>query len=218
MHWIRAKEPGTHQWSYYSKASPCWQGIPTAAATSPVVLTQREAPVPRHEGPAHSTTLCSISSLQHSGPHLKMGDQTTGTCSWRKSDILQSSMAKSSGFEPSVLEGWNTALAQQLCCLKASATEFMRAALSSGNLCRPNRSQLTAAASFPAQQLLCSSSLTSHQALASRRQEIALDLKVRQMPNPSPGPMLGESGNVMFRTQMCQYLFPHEKQSKLFFS
>lgn len=65
---------------------------------------------------------------------------------------------------------------------------------------------------------LCNSSLTSHHALASRKQDSALVLKVRQMPNPSPGPMLGELGNVMFRTQMCWYLFLHQKQSRLVFS
>lgn len=54
-------------------------------------------------------------------PLFKDGDQTTGTCSWKKSGILQSSMAKSPGSELSDL-------ARKLCCLKASATGSMQSA------------------------------------------------------------------------------------------
>lgn len=40
---------------------------------------------------------------------------------------------------------------------------------------------------------------------------------MRKMPKPSPGPVLGETGNVMFKTQIHQYLFPQQTQLRVVF-
>lgn len=56
------------------------------------------------EQPTHSTALCSRLPKAALGL-FKDEDQTTGTCSWKKSDILQSSMAKAPGFRLSDSQG-----------------------------------------------------------------------------------------------------------------
>lgn len=105
---LGSKEPGTHQWNHCSRALSCWQGIPaqlTVAGASPTTLSQQGSTSSQVRGgnPQHSPLLPKLPTAALL--IFKDGDQTTGTCSWKKSGILQSSMAKSSGFELSDLEG-----------------------------------------------------------------------------------------------------------------
>lgn len=108
VHLLGNKVLGTHQWGGCCRAFPHWQRIPTqltVAAASPVALSQQGSISSQAWGanPPHSSLLPKLPTAAL--PLFKDGDQTTGTCSWKKSGILQSSMAKSSDFELSDLEG-----------------------------------------------------------------------------------------------------------------
>lgn len=222
MHWIWDKEPGTHQWSHYSKASPCWHRIPTVAATSPVVLTQKGSTSSQAWG----------NNPQYNPVFPKLPIAVWPLFKDRGSDywyLFMEEVRYSAKQHVKVFRFWTFSLGglEDCTCFVASKLQQLGSwelhwalAISAG----PNRRQLMLLhrqQQQPLPQLSSCCAAVLWRVIKHSLPEgriLHWTWKWDRCQIPVQGQCLGNQAMWCSEHRCCQYLFPHGKQSELFFS